>query len=102
VAYVPPASSKIADETAASTVRFLFCELLGYHTRDGSSLLWQRFQNYFLRYDDLDFSIDISRMKFPDDFFDKMKPRIGKAFRMSESPPVMSGLTTNSHSRNSG
>jgi glucose-6-phosphate isomerase len=68
----------------------------------GPSSLWQRFQNYFLRYDDLDFSIDISRMKFPDDFFDKMKPRIGKAFRMSESPPVMSGLTTNSHSRNSG
>ena len=45
-----------------------------------SSSLWQRFQNYFLRYDDLDFSIDISRMKFPDDFFDKMQPRIDKAF----------------------
>ncbi len=45
-----------------------------------SSSLWQRFQNYFVRYDDLDFSIDISRMKFPDDFFDKMQPRIDKAF----------------------
>jgi len=45
-----------------------------------SSSLWQRFQNYFLRYDDLDFSIDISRMKFPDDFFDKMQSRIEKAF----------------------
>jgi glucose-6-phosphate isomerase len=45
-----------------------------------SSSLWQRFQQYFLRYDDLDFSIDISRMKFPDDFFDKMQPRIEKAF----------------------
>ncbi len=44
-----------------------------------SSSLWQRFQNYFLRYDDLDFSIDISRMKFPDDFFDEMRPRIDKA-----------------------
>jgi hypothetical protein len=32
----------------------------------GSSSVWQRFQNYFLRYDDLDFSVDISRMKFPD------------------------------------
>jgi glucose-6-phosphate isomerase len=45
-----------------------------------SSSLWQRFQNYFLRYDDFDFSIDISRMKFPDDFFGKMQPRIDKAF----------------------
>jgi hypothetical protein len=46
----------------------------------GSSSLWQRFQNYFLRYNDLNFSIDISRMKFPDDFFGKMQPRIDKAF----------------------
>ena len=45
-----------------------------------SSSLWQRFQQYFLRYDDVDFSIDISRMKFPDDFFDKMQPKIDKAF----------------------
>jgi glucose-6-phosphate isomerase len=45
-----------------------------------SSSLWQRFQQYFLSYADLDFSIDISRMKFPDDFFEKMQPRIGKAF----------------------
>ncbi len=45
-----------------------------------SSSLWQRFQQYFLRYDDPDFSIDISRMKFPDDFFDKMRPKIDKAF----------------------
>src|SRR4051794_8459771 len=44
-----------------------------------SSSLWQRFQRYFLRYDDPDFSIDISRMKFPDDFFDTMKPKIDKA-----------------------
>jgi hypothetical protein len=34
----------------------------------GSSSVWQRFQNYFLCYDDLDFSVDISRMKFPDGF----------------------------------
>src|ERR1700730_4658863 len=45
-----------------------------------SSSLWQRFQQYFLRYDDPDFSIDISRMKFPDDFFAKMRPKIDKAF----------------------
>ena len=45
-----------------------------------SSSLWQRFQQYFLRYDDLGFSIDISRMKFPDDFLDRMGPKIEKAF----------------------
>src|SRR5437660_7831522 len=45
-----------------------------------SSSLWQRFQQYFLRYDDLSFSIDISRMKFPDNFFDQMRPKIDKAF----------------------
>src|SRR5690349_5427723 len=45
-----------------------------------SSSLWQRFQQYFLRYDELGFSIDISRMKFPDDFFVNMQPKIDKAF----------------------
>jgi glucose-6-phosphate isomerase len=45
-----------------------------------SSSLWQRFQEFFLRYDDLGFSIDISRMKFPDDFFDTMRPRIDQGF----------------------
>src|SRR6266702_938082 len=45
-----------------------------------SSSLWQRFQKYFLRYADLDFSIDISRMKCPADFFEKMRPGIEKAF----------------------
>jgi glucose-6-phosphate isomerase len=45
-----------------------------------SSSLWQRFQRHFLRYDDLGFSIDISRMKFPDDFFERMQPKINKAF----------------------
>src|SRR6266516_1329018 len=45
-----------------------------------SSSLWQRFQEYFLRYVDLDFSIDIIRMKCPADFFEKMQPKIEKAF----------------------
>ncbi len=45
-----------------------------------SSSLWQRFQQYFLRYDDLGFSIDISRMKFPDDFFERMTVKIDNAF----------------------
>ena len=45
-----------------------------------ASSLWQRFQRYFLCYRDLGFSLDISRMKFPDDFFEKMQPKIDKAF----------------------
>src|SRR6266581_968702 len=45
-----------------------------------SSSLWQRFQQYFLYYRDLDFSLDTSRMKFPEDFFEKMHPKIEKAF----------------------
>src|SRR6266487_4275065 len=45
-----------------------------------SSSLWQRFQRYFLEYRDLDFSLDISRMKFPEDLFEKMQPRAEQAF----------------------
>ncbi len=33
------------------------------------SSLWSRFQQFFLSYDDLGISLDISRMDFPDDFF---------------------------------
>jgi glucose-6-phosphate isomerase len=48
------------------------------------SSLWQRFQRYFLRYDDLGFSIDISRLKFPEKFFDTMRAKIDKAFKAME------------------
>ena len=49
-------------------------------TSMSSSSLWQRFQHHFLYYRDLGFSLDISRMKFPDDFLEKMQPKIDKAF----------------------
>lgn len=42
--------------------------------------LWSRFQEYFLSYPDLGFSIDISRMRFPDGFFETMRVKIDKAF----------------------
>jgi glucose-6-phosphate isomerase len=45
-----------------------------------SSSLWQRFQRYFLEYRELGFSLDISRMKFPEDLFEKMWPQIEQAF----------------------
>jgi glucose-6-phosphate isomerase len=54
--------------------------LLRYLTIMASSSLWQRFQRYFLEYRDLGFSLDISRMKFPEDLFDKMRPQIKQAF----------------------
>ena len=50
-----------------------------FHILMSSSSLWQRFQQYFLYYRDLGFSLDISRMKFPDDLFEKMRPKIDKA-----------------------
>ncbi|MEO6052747.1 MAG: glucose-6-phosphate isomerase [Chthoniobacterales bacterium] len=43
--------------------------------------LWQRFQQYFLRYDDLGVSIDISRMDFSDDFFTHMAAKADRAVR---------------------
>ncbi|HEX8311220.1 MAG TPA: glucose-6-phosphate isomerase, partial [Chthoniobacteraceae bacterium] len=40
---------------------------------------WERFQKYFLRNEALGFSIDISRMRFGDDFLPKMEPLAQKA-----------------------
>lgn len=45
----------------------------------GSTTLWPRFQKHFLRDDDLDFSIDVSRMRFPDGFFEQMQPLVDRA-----------------------
>ncbi len=42
--------------------------------------LWQRYQDYYLAYNDLGFSLDISRMRFPDGFFEKMQPQVEEAF----------------------
>ncbi|MFN2508161.1 MAG: glucose-6-phosphate isomerase [Chthoniobacterales bacterium] len=47
--------------------------------------LWQRFQQFFLRYDELDFSIDVSRMRFPDRFLEEMEPRADEAFRAMQA-----------------
>ncbi len=45
-----------------------------------STSLWPRFQKYFLRYDDLGFSVDVSRMHFGDDFFASMEAKSNTAF----------------------
>ena len=41
---------------------------------------WSRFQKHFLRYPDLGFSIDISRMAFADDLFSRLAPQIERAY----------------------
>ncbi len=55
--------------------------------------LWPRFQKYFLRYEEIGFGVDISRMRFGDDFFASMKERTGKAF--SEMHELESGALAN-------
>jgi len=40
---------------------------------------WQRFQKYLVRYDDLGFSLDSSRMAFDDGFFSAMEPLAQRA-----------------------
>ena len=42
--------------------------------------LWDRYQQYFLRHDALGFSLDVSRMRFADDFLAKMEPLAQRAF----------------------
>lgn len=42
--------------------------------------MWERFQQWHLRYGDLGFSMDISRMRFGDSFFESMSPKIERAF----------------------
>jgi len=44
------------------------------------SSLWDRYQKYLLRNDTLGFSLDISRMRFGDDFLPTMEPLAQKAF----------------------
>jgi len=43
--------------------------------------LWQRFQKYFLSYEDLGISLDISRMNFPENFFGQMAASADAACR---------------------
>jgi len=44
------------------------------------SSLWDRYQKYLVRHDALGFTVDISRMRFGDDFLAKMEPLAQKAF----------------------
>ncbi len=46
--------------------------------------LWDRYTATLLRYEDLGFSLDISRMRFADDFFATMAPKAQAAFAAME------------------
>ena len=59
--------------------------------------LWQRFQQYFIRYPEIGFTIDISRMRFGDDFLPSMGARAQKAF--SEMRQLESGAIANPDER---
>src|SRR5215211_363512 len=49
------------------------------------SELWQRFQEHFLAYEEIGFSLDISRMRFAPSFFERMQPQTDAAFRAMEA-----------------
>src|SRR4029078_2423277 len=59
---------------------FRFARNFCYTIAMASTSLWPRFQQYFLYYQDLDISLDISRIRFSDGFFEKMQSRIDHAF----------------------
>ena len=42
--------------------------------------LWERYQKYLVRSEALGFSIDVSRMRFGDDFLSGMETRAQRAF----------------------
>jgi glucose-6-phosphate isomerase len=46
--------------------------------------LWQRYQQYYSVYPQIDMSLDISRMSFPDDYFDSKKEAIATALKFMQ------------------
>ena len=46
---------------------------------------WDRFKQYFLPFEDLKFSLDISRMNFPPSFITEMDTRMKSAFESMEA-----------------
>ena len=42
--------------------------------------LWERYQKYYTQYPALGLALDLSRMNFPDNYFDTMEPRMQSSF----------------------
>jgi glucose-6-phosphate isomerase len=47
--------------------------------------LWERYQRYLCVVPSVGFSLDVSRMQFPADFLDRMRPRMEEAFTEMEA-----------------
>ncbi len=58
-----------------------------------TSSLWQRYQQYLCVCDDIELSLDISRMRFDDDFFNKMAEPLARA--MNDMKELESGVIAN-------
>src|SRR6185436_7948869 len=48
--------------------------------RKSKEELWRRFQEYYTAIPSLGLALDLSRMNFPDDYFQTMAPRLQTAF----------------------
>ena len=46
-----------------------------------STNLWKRFQQYFCRVPGLELTLDISRMRFEEGFFERMAAQMQQAFK---------------------
>ncbi|MFQ3627653.1 MAG: glucose-6-phosphate isomerase, partial [Cyanobacteriota bacterium] len=46
-----------------------------------ATALWQRYQDWLYFHEGLGLYLDISRMRFADDFVERMKPKFEKAFK---------------------
>ncbi|HYE32432.1 MAG TPA: glucose-6-phosphate isomerase [Methylomirabilota bacterium] len=49
--------------------------------KSNNAALWERFKKHNTRYDSIGLTLDLSRMKFPDNFFTEMAPKFEVAFR---------------------
>ena len=58
-----------------------------------STLLWDRYKNHLCVCRDIELALDISRMKFSDEFFDTMKDKISKA--LADMKSLESGIIAN-------
>ena len=56
--------------------------------------LWLRFQRYYSSYPAIGLSIDLSRMNFPDDYFDQMAAPMAKGTANNRPIPVVFSVPT--------
>src|ERR1043166_3153115 len=47
--------------------------------------LWHRFQKHFVEHSSIGLAVDVSRMNFADDFFERMEPKLQAAYAEMKS-----------------